>query len=34
VPGGYPFIKDEVWMEAVRPHFSGKIIIGRDLMEV
>ena len=34
VPGGYPFIKDEVWMEAVRPHFSGTIIIGRDLMEI
>jgi ribonuclease BN (tRNA processing enzyme) len=34
VPGGYPFIKDEVWMEAIRPHFSGKIIIGRDLMEI
>jgi ribonuclease BN (tRNA processing enzyme) len=34
VPGGYPFIKDEVWMEAIRPHFSGKILIGRDLMEI
>ena len=34
VPGGYPFIKDEVWFEAVRPYFSGTIIIGRDLMEI
>jgi ribonuclease BN (tRNA processing enzyme) len=34
VPGGYPFVKDEVWAEAVRPHFSGKIIVGRDLMEI
>lgn len=34
VPGGYPFIKDEVWLEAVRPYFSGTIIIGRDLMEI
>jgi len=34
VPGGYPFIQDQVWMEAIRPHFSGKILIGRDLMEI
>jgi len=34
VPGGYPFIQDQVWMEAISPHFSGKILIGRDLMEI
>jgi ribonuclease BN (tRNA processing enzyme) len=34
VPGGNTSIKDEDWIEAVRPHFSGKIIIGRDLMEI
>lgn len=34
VPGGYPFIKDEVWADAVRPHFSGNLIVGRDLMEI
>jgi ribonuclease BN (tRNA processing enzyme) len=34
VPGGYPFIKDEVWYDAVRPYFSGKLIVGRDLMEI
>ncbi len=34
VPGGNSAIKDEDWIEAVRPHFSGKIIIGRDLMEI
>ena len=28
VPGGNTSIKDEDWIEAVRPHFSGKIIIG------
>ena len=28
VPGGNSAIKDEDWIEAVRPHFSGKIIIG------
>jgi ribonuclease BN (tRNA processing enzyme) len=34
VPGGYPFLKDEVWFEAVRPYFSGNLIVGRDLLEL
>lgn len=34
VPGGYPFVSDEVWLDAVRPHFSGEIIVGRDLLEI
>ncbi|MDZ3830432.1 MAG: MBL fold metallo-hydrolase [Sphingopyxis sp.] len=34
VPGGHPFVPDEIWLEAVRPHFDGEIIVGRDLMEV
>jgi len=34
VPGGYPFIKDEVWADAVRPYFSGKLIVGQDLLEI
>ena len=34
VPGGYPFLSDEVWRDAVRPYFSGRLIVGRDLMEV
>lgn len=34
VPGGYPFIEDRVWLEAVRPHFAGEIIVGRDLLEI
>ena len=34
VPGGYPFIEDKAWLEAVRPHFAGQIIVGRDLLEV
>ena len=24
VPGGYPFVPDEVWYQAVQPHFSGR----------
>jgi ribonuclease BN (tRNA processing enzyme) len=34
VPGGYPFLKDEVWFDAVRPYFSGDLIVGRDLLEL
>ena len=34
VPGGHPFLADEVWYEAVRPHFAGNLIVGRDLLEV
>ncbi len=34
VPGGYPFLKDETWADAVRPYFSGNLIVGRDLLEI
>jgi ribonuclease BN (tRNA processing enzyme) len=34
VPGGFPFIEDRVWLEAVRPYFAGEILVGRDLMEI
>lgn len=34
VPGGHPFVPDEVWYNAVRPHFTGQLIVGRDLLEV
>lgn len=33
-PGGYPFIADELWLAAVRPHFAGEIVVGRDLLEL
>ena len=34
VPGGTPPIPDKVWFDAVRPYFSGNLIIGRDLLEI
>jgi ribonuclease BN (tRNA processing enzyme) len=34
VPGGHPFVPDETWHDAVRPHFSGRLVVGRDLMEL
>lgn len=34
VPGGYPPIGDDVWRDAVAPHFNGRLIIGHDLLEI
>lgn len=34
VPGGPPIIPDRVWHDAVRPHFSGEVVVGRDLLEM
>jgi ribonuclease BN (tRNA processing enzyme) len=34
IPGGYPFLNDEIWFDAVRPYFSGNLIVGRDLLEI
>ena len=34
VPGGYPFVPDDVWAAGARKHFSGRIIVGRDLLEI
>lgn len=34
VPGGAPFVPDSEWLAAVRPHFGGEIIVGRDLMVI
>ena len=33
VPGAPP-IPDQVWYDAVRPHFKGRLIVGHDLMEL
>ena len=34
VPGDDPSITDEQWSEGVRKYFKGRIIVGRDLMEI
>ncbi len=34
VPGGLPAVPDEVWAAAVRPYFSGRVVIGHDLLEL
>jgi ribonuclease BN (tRNA processing enzyme) len=33
VPGA-PVIPDQVWYDAVRPYFSGRLIVGHDLLEI
>jgi ribonuclease BN (tRNA processing enzyme) len=34
VPGDMPSITDAMWLEGVRRHFTGRVIVGRDLMEI
>jgi ribonuclease BN (tRNA processing enzyme) len=34
VPGGTPVIPDKVWDDGVKPHFAGRVVVGRDLMEL
>jgi hypothetical protein len=34
VPGGEPAVPDDIWRDAVRPHFAGELVVGRDLMEL
>lgn len=34
VPGDDPSITDELWSAGARKHFKGRIIVGKDLMEV
>jgi ribonuclease BN (tRNA processing enzyme) len=34
VPGNDPSITDEQWVEGVRKHFNGRIVVGKDLMEI
>jgi ribonuclease BN (tRNA processing enzyme) len=34
VPADDPSIKDEDWIQAVRKHYQGPVIVGRDLLEV
>jgi len=34
VPGDDPGITDEMWSEGVRKHFGGRVIVGKDLMEI
>jgi ribonuclease BN (tRNA processing enzyme) len=34
VPADDPTVTEQTWLEAARPHFSGRIVVARDLMEI
>ena len=34
LPPDDPSITDEMWLEEARTHFPGRIIVGKDLMEI
>lgn len=34
VPGDDASLSDDKWLEGVRQHYSGKVIVGKDLMEI
>jgi ribonuclease BN (tRNA processing enzyme) len=34
VPSDDPSLTDEMWIEGAKTHFDGKVIVGKDLMEV
>jgi ribonuclease BN (tRNA processing enzyme) len=34
VPGGDPTITDQMWADAASRHFRGRVIVGKDLMEI
>jgi ribonuclease BN (tRNA processing enzyme) len=34
VPADDPAITDQMWIEAARVHFRGRVIVGNDLLEI
>jgi hypothetical protein len=34
VPGEDPAVVDQMWIDAVRKHFGGEVILGKDLLEI
>jgi ribonuclease BN (tRNA processing enzyme) len=34
VPSDDPSLTDEMWLEGAKTHFNGKVIVGKDLMEI
>ncbi len=34
VPGGDPLITDQMWLTAAQKYFSGKVVVGKDLMQL
>ena len=34
VPPDDPLVTEQMWADAARVHFKGRIVVGRDLMEI
>jgi ribonuclease BN (tRNA processing enzyme) len=34
VPPDDPEVTDQMWLDAARAHFRGRVIVGKDLMEI
>jgi ribonuclease BN (tRNA processing enzyme) len=34
VPAEDPAVTDQMWIDAARTHFGGRIIVGKDLLEI
>jgi ribonuclease BN (tRNA processing enzyme) len=34
VPSDDPLVSDADWLAAAKPHFSGEIVVARDLLEI
>jgi ribonuclease BN (tRNA processing enzyme) len=34
IPGADPSITDAQWAEGARKHFKGRVVVGRDLLEI
>ena len=34
VPPDDPFITDQMWLDAARTHFTGQVVVGKDLLEI
>lgn len=34
VPGGFPFVPDDTWARDVQKRFTGRIVVGKDLLEI
>jgi ribonuclease BN (tRNA processing enzyme) len=34
VPPDDPTVTDQMWIDAARTHFDGRIVVGKDLLEI
>ena len=34
VPPDDPLVTEQMWLDAARSHFRGRVVVGRDLLEI